>query len=54
VEKGEIKTPVKEITIAGNILELFKNIGEIAGDNEYKSSVSSPSFLVYRLAVAGT
>lgn len=54
VEKGKITAPVKEITIAGNILELFKNILEIADDNEYKSAVSSPSFLVSGLAVAGT
>ena len=54
VEKGKITAPVKEITIAGNILELFKNILEIADDNEYKSAVSSPSFLVSSLAVSGT
>jgi PmbA protein len=54
VEKGKTGAPVKEITIAGNILELFKNVLEIADDNEYKSSISSPSFLVAKLAVAGT
>ncbi|MDQ1352007.1 MAG: hypothetical protein QG657_2313 [Acidobacteriota bacterium] len=54
VEKGKIGAPVKEITIAGNILELFKNVLEIADDNEYKSSISSPSFLVAKLAVAGS
>lgn len=53
VEKGKIAAPVKEITIAGNILDLFKNILEIADDNPYKSSISSPSFLVSKLAVAG-
>ena len=54
VEKGKIDSPVKEITIAGNVLELFKNILEIADDNEYKNAVSSPSFLVSKLALAGT
>jgi PmbA protein len=54
VEKGKIGAPVKEITVAGNILELFKNVLEIADDNEYKTSISSPSFLVSQLAVAGT
>ncbi len=54
VEKGKIGAPVKEITIAGNILELFKNVLEIADDNEHKTAISSPSFLVSQLAVAGT
>ncbi|MCK4766669.1 MAG: TldD/PmbA family protein [Candidatus Aminicenantes bacterium] len=54
VEKGVAAFPVKEITIAGNLLELFKNISVIADDNRWKSSVTSPSFLVSKLAVAGT
>ncbi len=53
VEKGIITTPVKEITIAGNILELFKNILAIADDAESKRAISSPSILVSKLAVAG-
>ncbi|MCP4216246.1 MAG: TldD/PmbA family protein, partial [bacterium] len=53
VEKGKIVAPVKEITIAGNVLDLFKNIIAIADDNQYKDAVSSPSFLVSKLAVAG-
>jgi PmbA protein len=54
VEKGKATSPVKEITIAGNILDVFKNILEIADDNLYKTSISSPSILVSKLAVAGT
>lgn len=53
VENGRLAAPVKEITIAGNILDLFKDVLEIADDNPYKSSISSPSFLVSKLAVAG-
>lgn len=53
VEKGLASSPVKEITIAGNILDLFKNVLEIADDNPYKTSISSPSILVSKLAVAG-
>lgn len=53
VEKGLAASPVKEITIAGNILDLFKNVLEIADDNPYKTSISSPSTLVSKLAIAG-
>lgn len=53
VEKGRQTQPVKEITIAGNLLQLIGNISAIADDNEWKSSVCSPSILVSHLAVAG-
>jgi PmbA protein len=54
VENGKITTPVKEVTIAGNLIDLFKNIAVIADDNRWKSSITSPSFLVSKLTVAGT
>lgn len=53
VQKGKIAYPVKEITIAGNILELFQNIVAVADDNLWQSSLTSPSFMVSKLAVAG-
>jgi len=53
VRKGKIAEPVKEITIAGNLLELYRNVIAIADDNLWKSSITSPSILVSKLAVAG-
>jgi PmbA protein len=53
VENGIATSPVKEITIAGNIPDLFNNVLEIADDNPYRTSISSPSILVSKLAVAG-
>jgi PmbA protein len=54
VENGAATMPVKEITIAGNILELYQNVIAIADDNLWKSTITSPSILVSKLAVAGT
>ena len=54
VENGVATMPVKEITIAGNLLELYQNVVAIADDNLWKSTITSPSILVSRLAVAGT
>jgi PmbA protein len=54
VEKGKITAPVREITIAGNLLELFKNILEIGNDNRWQSSLTSPSILVSKLSVGGS
>ncbi|MFC2140875.1 TldD/PmbA family protein [Acidobacteriota bacterium] len=53
VENGKITMPVKEITIAGNLLDLYKNVVAVADDNLWKASVTSPSILVSKLAVAG-
>lgn len=53
VEKGKTTMPVKEITIAGNLLDLYKNVVAIADDNLWKASITSPSILVSKLAVAG-
>jgi PmbA protein len=53
VENGKITMPVKEITIAGNLLDLYKNVVAIADDNLWKASTTSPSILVSKLAVAG-
>ncbi len=53
VEGGAVTYPVKEITIAGNLLELFKNIQAIADDNPWKYPVSAPSFMVGELVIAG-
>jgi PmbA protein len=53
VEKGKITMPVREITIAGNLLQLYKNVVAVADDNLWRSSITSPSILVTGLTIAG-
>lgn len=53
VENGVKKFPVHGITIAGNILDLFNNISDVAADLKFYGSIGSPSVLINRLAVAG-
>jgi PmbA protein len=51
-EKGEIAYPVAEITVAGNLIDVFGRV--IAGsDLEYRGSHNSPSLMVEGLAIAG-
>jgi len=51
-EKGEIAYPVAEITVAGNLIDVYGRV--IAGsDLEYRSSRNSPSLMVEGLAIAG-
>ena len=52
IENGEFKYPVNEITIAGNLDEMFKNI-ILANDLEFKYSVNSPTMMIDGMTVAG-
>jgi len=53
VENGEIKYPVSEITVAGNLSDIYKNIVEIGEDIDLRSSVRTGSILVESMTVAG-
>jgi PmbA protein len=51
-EDGEIAYPVTEITVAGNLIDIYGRL--IAGsDLEFRGSRNSPSLLVDALAIAG-
>lgn len=53
IENGELTYPVSEITVAGNLLEMFKNI--IAGnDLEMRYSKNAPTLLIDGMTVAGS
>ncbi len=52
VEKGELKYPINEITIAGNFKDMFQNI-ELANDLEFEYSTNSPTMLIEGMVVAG-
>jgi PmbA protein len=53
VEGGEIRFPVEEITIAGNLADMFKGIVAIGGDVLVRSGRSSGSILVEAMTIAG-
>ena len=52
VEDGELAFPVSEITIAGNLKDMFLNLTP-AGDLEFRGAVNAPSCLVEGLTIAG-
>lgn len=53
VENGEIQYPVEEITIAGNLREMFMGLQEVGTDVETRSSVQTGSWLIDRMMIAG-
>ena len=54
VENGEIQFPVQEVTIAGNLREMFKQIVAVGSDLELRSNIRSGSVLIERMTVAGS
>jgi len=52
IENGETTYPVSEVTIAGHLLEMFKNLAP-ANDLEFRYGTNAPSLRVEGLTVAG-
>jgi PmbA protein len=53
VEHGEIAYPVEEVTIAGNLADMFRGIAGIGSDTETRGSKRVGSVLIDRMTVAG-
>jgi len=53
ISNGELAYPVEEITVAGNLKEMFMNISEIANDLEFRGSVAAPTLRIDGLTVGG-
>jgi PmbA protein len=53
VENGEIAYPVEEITIAGNLKQMFRDIVAVGSDVDRRGSRHVGSILVERMTVAG-
>ncbi|MCW3149822.1 metalloprotease PmbA [Stutzerimonas stutzeri] len=53
VENGEIQFPVQEVTIAGNLRDMFRQILAVGCDTETRSNVRTGSVLIERMMVAG-
>jgi PmbA protein len=53
VENGVIQYPVHEITIAGNLADMLKNIVAIGAEQETRGSVQTGSILIENMQIAG-
>ena len=52
IEKGELAYPVSEVTVAGNLKEMFRNLTP-ADDLEFRYATNAPTLRVEGLTVAG-
>jgi PmbA protein len=53
ISGGELAYPVEEITVGGNLKEMFFNITEIGNDLEFRGSVAAPTLRIDGLTVGG-
>jgi PmbA protein len=53
VEGGEIQYPVEEITIAGNLRQMFRQLAAAGSDVDTRGNIRSGSILIENMTVAG-
>lgn len=53
IENGEVQYPVHEVTIAGNLRELYQRIAAIGDDQDIRSGIRCGSILVEEMTIAG-
>lgn len=53
IENGELAYPVEEITIAGNLKQMFKDIEIVGSDLVFRGRIASPTVKIAELMVAG-
>jgi PmbA protein len=53
VENGEIQYPVEEVTIAGNLKDMFMHIAEVGNDVDTRGNVRTGSILIENMTIAG-
>ncbi|HYM47078.1 MAG TPA: metalloprotease PmbA [Burkholderiaceae bacterium] len=54
VEGGEIRYPVEEITVAGNLKDMFRAVAAVGNDVDLRSSLRTGSILIESMTVAGS
>lgn len=53
IENGELAYPVEEITIAGNLKDMYKNIVAIGNDLVFRGASASPTIRIEGMTIAG-
>jgi PmbA protein len=53
IENGEVQYPVQEITVAGNLRDMFQNLVEVGSDVDTRGNIRTGSLLFKTMTVAG-
>jgi len=53
IENGEIAYPVQEITVAGNMREVYKGLSAVGNDLDHRGNIITGSLLIDNMTIAG-
>jgi PmbA protein len=53
IENGQLTHAVEEVTIAGNLAEMLKNVTAIGSDLEFRGAIASPTLRIDGMTIAG-
>ena len=53
IEDGKLSYPVAEITVAGHLADMLKNIIHIGDDLEFRGSTCSPTIAISNITISG-
>lgn len=53
IENGQLSYAVEEVTIAGNLAEMLRNVTAIGNDLEFRSAIASPTLRIDGMTIAG-
>jgi len=53
IENGELAYPVEEITIAGNLKEMYKNVVAVGNDLVFRGASAAPTIRIEGMMIAG-
>jgi len=53
IENGQLTHAVEEVTVAGNLAEMLKNVTAIGSDLEFRGAVASPTLRIDGMTIAG-
>lgn len=53
IEKGQLIHPVHEITIAGNLKDMLKDVDAVGTDLEFRGATAAPTIRVRKMTVSG-
>ncbi len=53
IENGELTSPVQEVTVAGNMLQMLRDIDAIGSDLRFRGSTGAPTIRFRELTIAG-
>lgn len=53
IKDGELTYPVEEITIAGNLRDIYRNVEAVGNDLTFRSRINAPTIKISSMVIAG-